>query len=151
MTHKPTIHLTNAASRRPPHRGPGRVWTIMAAPRARYGESGEGVVRALVPYLGDLRAAQAGEISAQEYRRRFVDGVVGRVGTTNLMPGLMVAWLRDPNEIAPAFVADGDTLICACSRDAAARGECHRVWAAELLAEAGWRVVLDGVDKEEAR
>lgn len=40
--------------------------------------------------------------------------------------------------------SDGDTLCCACSRAKAAKGECHRVWAAELLHEAGWRVVLDG-------
>lgn len=26
----------------------------------------------------------------------------------------------------------------------AAAGWCHRVWAAEALADAGWRVVLDG-------
>ena len=41
-------------------------------------------------------------------------------------------------------VAGGDTLICACSRAAAAEGRCHRVWAAEVLREAGWDVVLDG-------
>jgi len=35
---------------------------------------------------------------------------------------------------------------CACSRAAAAAGMCHRVWAAEALARAGWRVVLDGVE-----
>lgn len=43
-------------------------------------------------------------------------------------------------------VADGDTLLCACAREAAGRGECHRVWSARMLADAGWRVVLDGVE-----
>lgn len=36
------------------------------------------------------------------------------------------------------------TLICACSREAAAAGRCHRVIAADLLKRAGWSVVLDG-------
>lgn len=41
-------------------------------------------------------------------------------------------------------VPDGATLICACSREAAAAGRCHRVIAADLLKRAGWTVVLDG-------
>lgn len=41
-------------------------------------------------------------------------------------------------------VPDGATLICACSREAAAAGRCHRVIAADLLTRAGWSVVLDG-------
>jgi hypothetical protein len=41
-------------------------------------------------------------------------------------------------------VADGSTLFCACSREAASAGRCHRVIAAPLLARAGWRVILDG-------
>lgn len=36
--------------------------------------------------------------------------------------------------------------VTTCGREAAARGECHRVWAAEMLRGAGWRVVLDGDD-----
>ena len=41
-------------------------------------------------------------------------------------------------------VPDGAMLICACSREAAAAGRCHRVIAADLLKRAGWSVVLDG-------
>lgn len=41
-------------------------------------------------------------------------------------------------------VPDGATLICACSREAAAAGRCHRVIAADMLKRAGWSVVLDG-------
>lgn len=41
-------------------------------------------------------------------------------------------------------IPDGATLICACSRQAAAAGRCHRVIAADLLKRAGWSVVLDG-------
>ncbi len=54
--------------------------------------------------------------------------------------------LHGPGRPNPArVVRDGDTLCFACSRAHAARGLCHRVWAAELLVAAGWRVVLDGV------
>lgn len=42
------------------------------------------------------------------------------------------------------YVPDGATLICACSREAARAGRCHRVIAADLLKRAGWSVVLDG-------
>lgn len=42
------------------------------------------------------------------------------------------------------IVPDGATLICACSREAAAADRCHRVIAAVLLKRAGWSVVLDG-------
>ncbi len=47
-------------------------------------------------------------------------------------------WIRG------VLVPDGATLICACSRQAAAAGRCHRVIAADLLKRAGWSVVLDG-------
>lgn len=42
------------------------------------------------------------------------------------------------------LVSDGDTLFCACSRAAAEAGRCHRVIAADLLAQAGWEVVFNG-------
>lgn len=132
---KPTIHLTNAASRKPPHRGPGRVLTIMAAPRAAYGEAGESSVPSLVPPLEWVRAAKAGDLPMETYRDNYVALAVPAL----LVPGQLVARDGEP-------VADGDTLICACSRAAAAQGRCHRVWAAGLLQAAGWRVVLDGVE-----
>lgn len=44
------------------------------------------------------------------------------------------------------LVADGDSLLCACSRTDAAVARCHRAWAAPFLARAGWRVVLDGAE-----
>jgi hypothetical protein len=49
---------------------------------------------------------------------------------------------NDWERIGP--VPGGATLICACSREAAAAGRCHRVIAADLLKRAGWTVVLDG-------
>lgn len=136
----PTIYLTNAASRRPPQRGPGRVWTIMAAPRARYGEAGEGEVAALVPPLAWVRAAKTGELGVEEYRARYLELLAERA------PLLGPRNLEADGPWGEQSVRDGDTLICACSREAAAAGRCHRVWAAEALAAAGWRVVLDGVE-----
>lgn len=136
MSDRPTVYLTNAASRKPPHRGPGRVWTIMAAPRGQFGEAGEGAVRALVPPLDWVRAAKGGELPWGDYRRRYLELLEGR--REQLDPGALVA--RDDQQ-----VQDGDTLLCACSRANAAEGRCHRVWAAQALADAGWHVVLDGV------
>lgn len=43
-------------------------------------------------------------------------------------------------------VKAGDTLICACGREKAAKGQCHRAWAGVLLAAHGWRVFLDGAE-----
>lgn len=74
-----------------------------------------------------------------EYRGRYEAGAMA-AGTDVLRPGRLASTTPD----GIVLVEDGDTLICACSRAAAARGECHRVFAAPLLAAAGWRVVLDG-------
>lgn len=144
----PTLYLTNAASRRPPFRGPGRVLTIMAAPRPAYGEAGEGDVFALVPrdlvlMRRALYALRKGEPEARAvhmYRRDYAAQLDERVAS--LPPGKLMADVR--GRARPVPVADGDTLICACSREAAREGRCHRVWAAHALARAGWRVVLDG-------
>lgn len=122
---KPTVYVTNWSSRK--LKGPGRQLTIMAAPRSW--ERGDGAVLALTPDLRDLRDMQDGRITLPEYRRRFERALEG----AKLGPGDL-------------DVRDGDTLCCACSRAAAAAGMCHRVWAAEALARAGWRVVLDGVE-----
>lgn len=142
-TARPTIYLTNFASRRPPQRGPGRVWTIMAKPR--HWEHGDGAVLALTPDASDLDAVRAGAMHVDEYRRRFIAMAECEwIATTG--PHRMKACARVGDGIWP--VADGDTLCCACSREAAARGECHRAWAADLLVKAGWRVILDGVEME---
>lgn len=129
---RPTVYLTNATSRRAPYRGPGRVWTIMAAPRARCGEFGAGPVAALVPLLDWVQGAKAGTIAMEDYRRWYE----AMLETRELAPGQLRGYGR--------LVEDGDTLICACSRDAAAHGRCHRAWAAPALRAAGWSVVLDG-------
>jgi len=68
-----------------------------------------------------------------------------------LSPGCLVA-LEPPIDGVPmhTFVADGDTLCCACSAANAARDLCHRAWAAPYLVRAGWRVLLDGVEVTDA-
>ncbi|MDP3908877.1 MAG: hypothetical protein Q8Q14_00660 [Gemmatimonadales bacterium] len=149
----PTVYLTNAATVRAAARGserskrcvgPGEVWCIMVRPRHHYGEGGDGLVPALVPRVEDLDAIRLGVIDFGEYRRRYVVGVVA-----DLSPGALMAQLwADPRDLGP--VQDGATLICACSQTEAAAGRCHRVFAADLLATAGWRVVLDGTRWDEA-
>lgn len=49
--------------------------------------------------------------------------------------------IRSGNEVK---VTSGDSLVCNCDDDRVTEGKCHRVWAAEVLAELGWRVILDG-------
>lgn len=139
----PTLYVTNHSSRT--LHGPGRRLTIMAAPRAW--EHGDGRVSSLVPALSDLREVQRGQLGFDAYRQRFM----AEVELSHLRPGTL--WIDQGGEewdgLHPRpnrYVQDGDTLCCACSREAAGRGECHRVWAAELLRQAGWRVVLDGVE-----
>jgi hypothetical protein len=131
-----TVFLTNWSSRK--LHGPGRKLTIMAKPRAW--EHGEGTVRELVPAAEDLEAIRSGRIDLAEYRRRYF-AMLGPADwqMDDLKPGSL--GLR--TSLTP--VQDGDTLLCACSKEAASKGECHRVWAAEALQKAGWNVVLDGV------
>ena len=135
MTH-PTLHVTNWSSRK--LHGPGRLLTIMARPRPW--EHGVGRVPSCTPTAGALDRVRAGTMTIDDYRahveRRVLDHPHGPGGLTAISDG-----------DAPP-VADGDTLCCACSRAEAAAGRCHRVWVAHLLARAGWRVVLDGVEVE---
>lgn len=134
----PTIYLSNWSSHRTPgHHGPGRKLTIMARPRRL--EHGEGRVPALTPDPLDLVDVKAGRLPVSAYRERFL----AAHGAKDHTPGELTAAL--PEVSRP--VADGDTLCCSCSRAEAAAGRCHRVWAAELLQAAGWRVVLDGVSR----
>jgi hypothetical protein len=124
-----TLHLTNWSSTK--LHGPGRKLTIMAAPRAW--EHGDGRVGVLVPNHADLRAMQARQIDVEDYASRWLAGCAD----VDLRPGV----LADDRGVP---VADGDTLLCACSREQARLNRCHRCWAARLLVGAGWTVVLDG-------
>lgn len=140
MPDRPTIHVTNWSSRR--LHGPGRALTIMARPRAW--ERGVGRVPWLTPADSDLRDAKAGRITLDEYRSRFEAYTGGLASRGHLDPGELAVVLYDGS--GSDAVRDGDTLCCACSRADAAAGRCHRVWAAQALARAGWRVLLDGVE-----
>lgn len=166
MNARPTLYLSNWASRRSPGRwGAGRRWTIMAKPNPMRGERGEGAVNALVPT--DFPVERAGGVERAFYARTWLDAALAARGTDDeerttalyraefrrqleawgaeaLAPDRLFANAR-PHDWA-VLVADGDTLCCACSAATAARGLCHRAWAAPYLVRAGWRVLLDGVE-----
>ena len=145
---RPTLYVTNWSSVK--LHGPGRAWTIMARPR-RW-EHGDGVVWDLVPDPDDLDALHDGFMSAVAYREAFRRGLAAVMGM--LEPGNLHARperrerFGDREEVP---VEDGDTLCCACGKRQAAEGWCHRVWAAEALIGAGWRVILDGRELEVPR
>ncbi len=131
---QPIIYLTNTASLRsgPNFRGPGRVYNIMAKPRSF--EVQDGRVAALAPLSSFLDAQRQGRLTLEDYKRIYEERVDHHLG--QLAPGRLLS--------SAGPVKDGDTLICACSRDKAKQGKCHRAWAAEYLLRAGWGVVLDG-------
>ena len=131
----PTIYITNWSSRK--MHGPGRLLTIMALPRAW--EHGDGVVPHLTHYPDDFDALQDGDLSGQDYRERYLQHLTEH--RHGLVPGGLFAWSQSSGR---TDVVDGDTLLCACSRHQARQGWCHRVWAANALAQHGWEVVLDG-------
>jgi hypothetical protein len=138
---KPTIHVTNWSSRR--LHGPGRLVCIMAKPR--YWERGAGTVRVLTPGAEFLDKVRDGRILMEEYRSIYERTMQRELSIGELSPGRLV-FVDGRGERFP--VAGGDTLCCACARDEAAAGRCHRCWAARALVGAGWRVVLDGVPLE---
>lgn len=140
MPNKPTIYLSNFASfRTPGHHGPGRIFSIMH--RTPFWSPALGVVSALVPDGEDLWPARAGEISMAEYQERY-EGKLSAKGEF-LAPGRLV--VASKKQLDCYEIKSGDTLCCVCAREAAARGECHRAWAAPFLAGQGWTVILDGV------
>ena len=118
------IHPTNAASRNPPHRGPGRVWTIMAAPRSAFGEAGEGRVVQLLPEVEHLRAVKRGEMTMPMYRAYYLEQLK-EDPIESYGPGELFANLRTDSGSDWEKVGDGDTLICCCARSEAAEGRCQ--------------------------
>jgi hypothetical protein len=124
----------------------GRAFTIMAKPRAVFGEVGDGFCSVLVPH---------GE------ERKLMDELVKlrrlKVEDPELLAryrGLLEArWQLERNRLTPGslrsgdlILADGDVLACSCSAADALAGKCHRTWAAPFLARAGWEVRQDGKD-----
>lgn len=140
MSARPTIHLTNVSSRKLHH---GMVFNIMAAPRPW--ERLDGHVQSLTPPLEWLRLVQSGQITEAEYRRRYEAMISSSHPPSSCQaPGNLLAARGRAGGWSAEVVSDGDTLVCACSRAAAAAGRCHRVWAARFLVRSGWRVILDG-------
>lgn len=123
----------------------------MARPRRR--ERGDGACIPLTPLgvpavLLDLLLVQrrAGTVDPHllaRYREAMEYLWGPQESGPDLPPGKLWAV---PDEGPLLRVADGDSLLCACSREEAAAGRCHRAWAAPVLVAAGWRVVLDGVE-----
>ena len=135
----PTLYLSNWASK--DLHGSGPKWSIMARPRAW--EQGMGTVRVLTPAVDDLLALKALRLDWPTYRARFLAGLPP---AAQLAPLALQAHARIHTRFAcqDVPVADGDSLLCACSKADAAKGHCHRVFCAEVLQAAGWQVVLDG-------
>lgn len=113
--------------------GSGARWSIMARPTAW--ARGQGNVAMLAPPSTMLDELRTGRMALSAYEREHKRLL--RFELPNLGPGA----LRTTDGVA---VADGDSLFCTCPVEAAADRKCHRVWAAEELLHAGWRVWLDG-------
>lgn len=142
---KPAIYLSSFAA--PGHHGPGRLWSMVARPLP--GEQGEGRVWALLPYGSDLVEFKAGRLTLGNARERYRELLKSRTAraTVGIGPGALAAGMPSddvPFEFARVEVQPGDTVCCCCSVKEAARGRCHRAWAAPYLHRAGWLVILDG-------
>ncbi|MFH1496611.1 MAG: hypothetical protein ABII82_02180 [Verrucomicrobiota bacterium] len=122
-------------------------------PKRNPEEVGVGRVLALTPKQAELARVRAGRWTAGEYmaalRRRWLEYA------QHLAPGAVVwysvalprtkgqEWDGDSWALGEPVEA-GSVLVCSCSLEVAARGECHRVAAAGALHDAGWGVILDG-------
>ena len=143
---KPTLHITNWSSKK--LHGTGKKWTIMARPRQW--ENGDGNIFRLTPWPEDLDALKTEKCSLAEYKNRYDEKVFGTHATADMLEPI---WSKD---LSPGFlradvgnfsvvVQDNDTICCGCSREASLSGLCHRAWAASYLLEAGWNIVLEGI------
>lgn len=165
-----TIYLTNLArasavkvgrsTRFAGEVGPGPVLGILRWPPGWTKGLLQGEVVSLMPTEAELTAVRAGDLPFPDYLqalrsrwgRAASRGVYRPAATPDVAAGLSwstrtpdgpvrwdgVLWTRE------GHVPDGSTLCCACEIAA----ECHRSVAAEVLAAAGWDVVLDGVRVE---
>jgi hypothetical protein len=125
-----------------PEKPSGRKLSI--ASRTPHGVDPDGKIDALVPRAEDLRLYKTNEISLDEFRRRYFE-VVEDFGVKKLAPGKLMwspfsFFRRDDAQPVEA----GDFVFCTCVKSSGQGLECHRLWAARLLVQAGWDVVLDG-------
>lgn len=152
---RPVLFLTNAASSRAARKGnakkevgervgPGDQFTIQRHPELIRGECGRGAVPLLI-HDCPLDSVEKSALSREEYRDQYLAAIKRR--GPKYGPGRLRAHLR--REIVD--VQAGDTLTCRCSSKAAAKGLCHRVWAAAILSAAGWKVILDGREIDPAK
>ena len=148
--------MTRAGAWPPAPSHSGRAFTIMVAPR--WFERGDGCVIELTPHTAAegavlvrlLRARRRGDLDAMardgaQYRELLERRWSLALQAGRLAPGVLGAGVNQPEGgIGLELLRDGDALCCACSAAEAAAGRCHRVWAAPILARAGWSVTLEG-------
>jgi hypothetical protein len=152
----PTIHVTNFASSR--LHGPGPLLHIMATAPAYMRGFIAGRVPALIPHGSEqdlmralVRRRQRREVipaddpALSAYRTTYT----ARIRALAALPGAdgLPPWPAYTTTNCPPqglALPDGATLVCTCAVSEAAAGRCHRVWAATVLAEVGYRVLLDG-------
>jgi hypothetical protein len=98
-----------------------------------------------------LRRRQCGEVIPTDdpaltaYRTTYtarIRALAALPGADGLPP--WPAYVTDRCPPQGLALPDGVTLVCTCAVSEAAAGRCHRVWAAGVLAESGYRVILDG-------
>ncbi len=151
---RPTIHLTNASSKK--HHGPGRLICAMANPAKHH--RGDGRCLACAPFGDDLAwvlEVLAGPDDAGQhravlaaYRGAFEGRCNSRAALGRFAPGSLsfVTWRGPDARPSEEKVADGDTLFCACARPGTPkrRTPCHVEILVPYLVRAGWDVRLDG-------
>lgn len=108
--------------------------------RPRNWEMGLGVVEAMTPPIEAFSVVKGGKLDFEPYRTLCVS--LFREALP-ISPGELKAY---PYDDSPVLVRHGDSLLCCCPQKAAEAGRCHRVWAAEILRQAGWRIILDGAE-----
>jgi hypothetical protein len=112
---------------------------LSIASRSPCGHEPEGKVGALVPRAEDLRLLRTGEIAQAEFKDRYMRHI--EASGAGLSPGKLVwqpfsFFKQDDAQL----VEPGDVLYCLCLHAQKGGIECHRLWAAELLGAAGWRI-----------
>jgi predicted RNA-binding Zn-ribbon protein involved in translation (DUF1610 family) len=129
------------------HRGPGRKFAI----DRQTGDElrGDGRVIEFTPQKNLLDEARSGKLARTEFRARYTVSTGYFYSGEGLTPGRLTAQRWDGTFDR---LRDGDTLCAGGSTAETKIGHAYRDAAALILADAGWRVVLDGgyVSRQEA-